>query len=246
VSGYIKTKSKSLLEKGIEQYRQEDFFKHPPRSLSDKEQRNLLNTAQQIHDGCGFEKDKPIVDIDLNHVIILVQCFHFSVGRIVSRLEGDIWKDVIPVKHIVSDFVATVYLQSGVETERSRRTRRIGIFQQIGPDYLAPLQYQPRLISSQKVETGKIGEYRYDLNTECQSQGNIQYKHVLFLYALDIDRPCLAITAEHSAYDPGVLLLCVFQGRGHKNLGSLHQIDLLQDFKERAMEVAKGIIRVDD
>ena len=100
--GYIQSKSRFLIEKGIEAYRKEDFFKHPPRDLSDKEEFNLLGAALQILEGRGNNVGDPITDIDLNHLIILAHCFHFQVKRITSEEVDGRWRDVLSLRHVVS------------------------------------------------------------------------------------------------------------------------------------------------
>ena len=242
MSGYMRAKAKQLITIGAEQYRQEDFFGHPPRSLSDQEMRNLLHGAQQIVAGRGFQEDRPITSVDLNHLILLVHCFHFTAGRIQSVFEGDRWKDEIPISHIISPIEAVLYSHSASATDRSRQTRREGIFQRIGPDYLPSLGYQPALVHSQVVETGTLGEYRFVLHTDCLAEGTIEYRHVMFFYALDESLPCLAISAEKSSYDPSLLMLCLFKGRKHSNLGSKHDIESVSDFMQVAIETASSML----
>ena len=242
MSGYMRAKSERLIRVGVEQYRQDDFFRYPPRSLSAREERNLLDAAQQIVDGNGFQADRPLTGIDLNDIILLLYCFHFQTGRIQSTLEQEQWTDVIPASHIMTPFKAVLHSTSSTATERSRKTRREPVFQRIGPDYPAPLQYRPQLILSEVVETGTLGEYRFVLHTGCQAEGTILYRHLLFFYALDEDQPCLVISAEQSSRDPDCLMLCAFHGSRHKNMGSQHRIASVSDFREAAVALARALL----
>lgn len=242
MSGYIQRKSEMLLELGLDPYRERDFFRYPPRSLNEAEAQNLMAAAQQIVDGRGFDPDQPITGIDLNHLILFLHCFHFKEGRIESALVDGTWHDQVPAAHIMTPMETVLHCRSSQDTVRSRKTRRRPVFQRIGPDFLPPLQYQPVLLESREVETGTLGEYRFVLHTDCHAKGTIAYKHVLFFYAPEQTQTCLAVTAEHSSLDPAVLMLCVFDGRRHKNLGSRHAVAGVDDFKRAAMAVAADLL----
>ena len=244
--GYIRSKSQFLIEKGVETYRQEDFFKHPPSDLSEEEEQNLLLAALQIIEGQGQKTDNPIVDVDLNHVIILAHCFHFQVRRIKSEEVDGRWHDVLPLRHVMSGDEVTLYLESGVETERRRSHRREGVFQTIGPEYPPVLKRHPVLLSSDVIDRGQWGDFRYKLHTKCVAQGDIVYRHVLLCYALHLREPCLAVTAEVSFSDSEVLFLCTFEGTRHKNKGSHDQIESIEDFQKVSYSLAKTILGVEE
>ena len=243
--GYIQAKSKFLIEKGIEAYREEDFFRHPPRNLSDQEEHSLLSAALQIVDGRGKEDD-PIIDVDLNHLIVLAHCFHFQVSRITSENVDGRWHDILPLRHVVSGSEVVLHLNSGQETERRRSRRKEGVFQTIGPEYPAVLRRYPQLVSSEMSDRGQWGDFRYKLHTKCVAQGDIVYRHVLLCYALHLRDPCLAVTAEVSVSDPEELFLCTFEGARHKNKGTGHQIASLDDFQTVAYPLAKSVLGVEE
>jgi hypothetical protein len=245
MSGYIKEKCSSLLQKGMVLYREQDFFKHPPSDLTEEEQEGLLNASRQVCEGRGFSSESPIENVAVNHIIIFAHCYHFRVGRWKGTLENGVWLDELPLTHVVNGSKTTLYLHSRQDLDRLRGNRRLPIFQSIGPEYLPPLQYAPRLTMSEVIQTGVIGEYRYSLHASCQAEGSIEYRYVLFCYALDLESPCLAVTAEVSTYDSSLLLLCVFEGGNHKNYGSRHQISTIDEFHVAALDVARKIIGIE-
>ena len=242
MQSYFQQKSSLLLQLGIEAYRKQDFYKHPPSNLTAEELNGLYDGAEQIIIGKGFVHSSPIVNIALNHIVLLAHCFHFEEGRWKGQMFNDTWTDEIPLCHVLSGDRTTLYLESKTGMDRSRKNRRVGIFQKIGPDYLPALSYAPQLIMSELVETGKVGDYGYSIHERCQAEGSIEYRYVLYCYALSMKEPCLAITAEVSTYDPRLLLLCAFMNGQHKNYGSRHNLSSIEDFTSIALQKVKSII----
>jgi hypothetical protein len=242
LSGYIKAKAKRLLDSGVGAYRIADFYKHPPSDLNTDEEKALLSASQQLVDGYGYEEGKPIRDIAVNHFVVLAHCFHFVVRIKQSVLIDEIWRDTLNLRHVRDPIEVTIFLSSAEHSDRQKRLRREPIFQRIGPNYRPVLRYSPKITVSEVVGEINWEAYRFVLHTNCTANGTIQYRHVLFCYALDMTEPCLAVTAELSTNDPQKLLLCAFYSARHRNFGSLKQIETVEQFKQEAILVAKTML----
>ena len=107
MSGYLKSKSATLLERGVEAYRRSDFFKHPPSDLTLDERSGLLSAARQIKEGKGFVVEKPVVDVSLNHLFVLAHCFHFEIENVHSVVTDGVWRDTLSLLHVVSSISTT-------------------------------------------------------------------------------------------------------------------------------------------
>jgi hypothetical protein len=174
MSGYFRAKAELLLDKSPEIYRKGDFFSHPPEKMSAQEKKGLLFAASQVAEGLGFSPDKPIQEVALNHLIMLAHCFHFKELKVNSHQipESPFVSDKIRIKHVITGEEETLYLHTTPDLPRSRRKRRLPVFQKIGPDYLPRIGYYPSVLESKLTEKGQIGEYSYEVHTDCTTTGS--------------------------------------------------------------------------
>lgn len=118
--------------------------------------------------------------------------------------------------------------------------------------------YMPAISDARRVATYLIGSYIAVLLTDCESEDDIHYKHILLVYLPDPhDRTTspqvvLAVTAERSkALDelpedeaPDGYFLGVFPGAGHANLGLSPDWGNLEKFTQKALTVAREYLMI--
>ena len=241
--GYIGHKAARLLEVGFEAYRKEDAFKYPPRKLSPREADNIKKGAQQLVNRQGYDSSTPIRDIDLNDLILLMACFHFALKRksLTSEFNDECWNDTAVFQHVMTEQEVTIYL-SGNGEERHQRNRRLLVFQSIGPDYPPALKRLPALSEHRVHDSGMLGEYRYAVWTDCQSEGSIEYHHLMVCWAPESSVPCLVIALEQIKGAGTPLMLCAFWQYRHSNYGSASELLDLPRFQAKALEKAQSLL----
>ncbi|MBZ0283878.1 MAG: hypothetical protein K8L97_24280 [Anaerolineae bacterium] len=112
--------------------------------------------------------------------------------------------------------------------------------------------YMPAIIDARHVRSYQVGPYLTMLFTDCKSAGQIQYRHVLFVYAPPDPRDprpkppsrIMAVAAErnpHLERVPDVprngYFLGVFPGEGHMNMGMSEDWYDLEKFAQKALEI---------
>ncbi|TVR21539.1 MAG: hypothetical protein EA396_07390 [Anaerolineaceae bacterium] len=118
--------------------------------------------------------------------------------------------------------------------------------------------YMPAISDARRVATYLIGSYIAVLLTDCESEDDIHYKHVLLIYLPDPhDRTThpqvvLAVTAERpitldeSSDDEAETgyFLGIFPGAGHINLGISVDWGDIDKFTEKALTVAREYLTI--
>ncbi|NJP07481.1 MAG: hypothetical protein HC837_18575 [Chloroflexaceae bacterium] len=118
--------------------------------------------------------------------------------------------------------------------------------------------YVPAIKYARPVRLFEIGPYRAILLTDCESEGTIQYAHVLFVHEHGSRMPCFAVAAEiqtalswfadldvdRSDVDVGSHVLGVFPGDGHINMGNSDAWADLDTFLLRALELVRQHLAV--
>ncbi len=112
--------------------------------------------------------------------------------------------------------------------------------------------YMPAIIDARHVRSYQVGPYLTMLFTDCKSAGQIQYRHVLFVYAPPDPRQprhvqlqrIMAVAAERNAMLDKIPdtpkkghFLGVFPGEGHMNMGMSEDWDDLEKFAQKALEL---------
>jgi len=112
--------------------------------------------------------------------------------------------------------------------------------------------YMPAIIDARHVRSYQVGPYLTMLFTDCKSAGQIQYRHVLFVYAPPDPRQprhvqlqrIMAVAAERNAMLDKIPdtpkkghFLGVFPGEGHMNMGMSEDWDDLEKFAQKALEI---------
>jgi len=84
--GYCGGKAEVLIEKGVEQYRAEDFFDMPSVEFSDEQLAAVLSGCDQMVAGRGFSMETPLEGISVTGCYALIATLHFKVvGRQTHR-----------------------------------------------------------------------------------------------------------------------------------------------------------------
>ena len=84
--GYCSGKAELLVEKGVEQYRAEDFFDMPSVEFSDEQLAEVLAACEQMAAGRGFSLETPLEGISVSGCYALIATLHFQVvGRQTHR-----------------------------------------------------------------------------------------------------------------------------------------------------------------
>jgi hypothetical protein len=117
--------------------------------------------------------------------------------------------------------------------------------------------YLPAIKDAQREAVYRVGPYFAIVLTDCVSEGDIDYKHAIFVYLPDphAERPqwVMAVAAEISDMvrdlhkdDPNPpYFLGVFPGTGHQNLGASPDWADLEKFTARGLEVVAEHLNVD-
>lgn len=117
--------------------------------------------------------------------------------------------------------------------------------------------YLPAISDARHVRSYKIGPYLGTLVTDCQSAGEIEYTHVLFIYQMvplpkkETPPPCvMAVAAEVNSFvgqfGGGSHFLGVFPGSGHENWGDSDQWADLDIFADKALEIVQDRLHVSE
>ena len=104
--------------------------------------------------------------------------------------------------------------------------------------------YLPTITKATNVSNYALGSYLVAVLTDCESQGLIEYKHVLMVYVVGEDKklqPVMAVAAEVGTMlkqiQPNSYFFGVFDGNGHGNYGMSEEWGDLDKFKKRGLEV---------
>ena len=123
-SGYCGAKAEVLLEKGVEQYRAEDFFNMPSEEFDEEQLAGVLAGCEQLAAGRGFAMETPMEANSVGGCYALIATLHFKViGRQThrpgrgfldengKRVRNRPFLDEIRCQHRVSDFVGSIFNQ---------------------------------------------------------------------------------------------------------------------------------------
>ncbi|MFW5691482.1 MAG: hypothetical protein ACOCXZ_03170 [Chloroflexota bacterium] len=119
--------------------------------------------------------------------------------------------------------------------------------------------YMPTIKDARRDSTFIVGPYIAVVLTDCESVGQIEYRHVMFVYLPDPtnrDAPpqvIMAVAAEMSSVlkaiqqpdEPERYFLGVFPGDGHHNLGASADWADLGKFRDRALEVVREHLKIE-
>ncbi len=84
--GYCGSKAGTLLEKGVEQYRAEDFYDMPSVKFDDEQLAGVLAGCEQMAAGRGFAMETPLEGVSVTGCYALIATLHFKVvGRQTHR-----------------------------------------------------------------------------------------------------------------------------------------------------------------
>jgi len=123
-SGYAGSKAETLLEKGVEQYRAEDFFSMPSEQFDPEQLAGVVTGCEQLASGKGFELETPMEGLSVSGCYALIHTLHFKViGRQTRRpgrgfldengkhVPNRPFLDEIRCEHRVSGFVGSLFNQ---------------------------------------------------------------------------------------------------------------------------------------
>jgi hypothetical protein len=104
----------------------------------------------------------------------------------------------------------------------------------------------PSITSATPVNWITLGRYEAVLLTEVETDGIVQYLHILKVDDPVTDEPCLFVTAEKHAAPGGLppYCLCSFQRSGHVMHGAYGDIADIDVFETRALEIVRQCLRV--
>lgn len=110
---YLFTKAYIYLKSGPDNYRKDDYFKLPSKSLDIDELAAIESGCKQILNGIGFLSEKPFTGLDISGFRLLFEMMHFeSISRISksTKFEGKTcFIDQITFKHVVDGSEITYY-----------------------------------------------------------------------------------------------------------------------------------------
>jgi len=108
--------------------------------------------------------------------------------------------------------------------------------------------YLPHITDAKHASSWVIGPLLARVLTECVSEGVIEYRHVMFVYAIN-PKPeednqnldiVFAVASERNSMmpeDSDECFLGVFNGTGHGNMGASEAWADLDTFTQRALEI---------
>ena len=115
--------------------------------------------------------------------------------------------------------------------------------------------YLPMITNARPVSRYLIGPYLAVVLTDCESDGMIEYQHVVIVYHIDPEAeqdespmPVMAVAAERSTalQDENSFFLGVFPGDGHLNMGSSTDWGDLGKFTNKALEIIGDHLKVSE
>lgn len=116
--------------------------------------------------------------------------------------------------------------------------------------------YLPNISDARRIATYTLGPYIAVMLDNCKSDGQIEYKYVMFVYlpdpqnAVSHNQIVMAVAAEKSpaliTLDPDnpAYFLGVFPGDGHLNLGHSTDWGNLELFTKRSLEVIRENLNI--
>lgn len=94
------------------------------------------------------------------------------------------------------------------------------------------------------IKRYNLGNYLAEVYTNCKSLGRAEFQYVMiFLDKYAQLSPCLAVATEVVKENQDILgeyVLTVFPGRGYFQLNKPGEWDDLQQFTDKALEIAEG------
>jgi len=109
MNGYLQTKAQILLERGVDAYRESDWFKLPPRHWEAARLDRVVAGCRQLVAGRGESAEEPLTGLGVAGAHDLLAAFAFRVVRVRSIRIVGVFADEMTARHRVSGLEVLVF-----------------------------------------------------------------------------------------------------------------------------------------